>query len=153
MKTNENPLSFCYFSIEMVIECFFLRKISTCKHRSFVIIVILKTISAFSPIPDAELIFKKLQRKIVESIYQYWVNLINFEFSCKFLNNFFRYLFFTVPPTKIEIFNDQGFVTSNNVIGPYREGSSVNITCMSTGGKHLMKNELTIVVIQFFYEQ
>lgn len=50
------------------------------------------------------------------------------------INNFST-LLFTVPPTKLEIFDEQGFVASNNIIGPYREGSSVNITCMSTGGK------------------
>lgn len=43
-----------------------------------------------------------------------------------------------VPPTHLEILNDQGGVVSNSVIGPFKEFSSVNITCMSSGGKCLV---------------
>lgn len=45
---------------------------------------------------------------------------------------------FTVQPTHLEIFNDRGGVATNSVIGPYKEGSSVNVTCMSSGGKCLL---------------
>lgn len=47
---------------------------------------------------------------------------------------------FPVPPTHLEIVSDQGVVASNSVIGPYKEGSSVNITCMSGGGKCLVSS-------------
>ncbi|CRL06332.1 CLUMA_CG019078, isoform A [Clunio marinus] len=39
-----------------------------------------------------------------------------------------------VPPTHLEIFNERGTVATNSVVGPYKEGSTVNITCMSSGG-------------------
>ncbi|KAG5673612.1 hypothetical protein PVAND_003641 [Polypedilum vanderplanki] len=39
-----------------------------------------------------------------------------------------------VPPSHLVILNEHGSVVSNSVIGPYKEGSSVNITCMSSGG-------------------
>ncbi|XP_070490532.1 uncharacterized protein side-V [Chironomus tepperi] len=42
-----------------------------------------------------------------------------------------------VPPTHLEILNEHGSVVSNSVIGPYKEGSSVNITCISSGGMPL----------------
>lgn len=45
-----------------------------------------------------------------------------------------------MPPTHLEIVSDQGVVASNSVIGPYKEGSSVNITCMSGGGKCLVSS-------------
>lgn len=41
-----------------------------------------------------------------------------------------------MPPKNITIVSDEGNVVSNSVIGPYKEGSSVNVTCMSTGGKY-----------------
>lgn len=41
-----------------------------------------------------------------------------------------------VPPKNITIVSEEGNVVSNSVIGPYKEGSSVNVTCMSTGGKY-----------------
>ncbi|CAO1420449.1 unnamed protein product [Diamesa hyperborea] len=39
-----------------------------------------------------------------------------------------------VPPTQLLIVNDQGVAVTNTVIGPYKEGSNVNITCISSGG-------------------
>jgi hypothetical protein len=48
----------------------------------------------------------------------------------------FASLSFTVPPKNITIFGEEGAVVSNSVVGPYKEGSSVNVTCMSTGGKY-----------------
>ena len=49
------------------------------------------------------------------------------------LINEFPYL---VPPTQLLIVNDQGVAVTNTVIGPYKEGSSLNITCISSGGKY-----------------
>lgn len=41
-----------------------------------------------------------------------------------------------MPPTKLTIINSLGanVTTLDNIIGPYREGTNVNITCMSSGG-------------------
>lgn len=61
-------------------------------------------------------------------------------FNLKQISWHFSFLLFcdcSVPPTHLEIFSDQGSVLANSVIGPYKEGSSVNITCMSSGGKCL----------------
>jgi hypothetical protein len=44
----------------------------------------------------------------------------------------------SVQPTHLEILNDRGGVATNSVIGPYKEGASVNVTCMSSGGKCLV---------------
>ena len=41
-----------------------------------------------------------------------------------------------VPPRQLLIVNDQGVAVTNTVIGPYKEGSNVNITCISSGGKY-----------------
>lgn len=47
-------------------------------------------------------------------------------------------MYCSVPPSQLDIFSDQGILASNSVVGPYKEGSSVNITCMSSGGKCLL---------------
>lgn len=47
-------------------------------------------------------------------------------------------MYFSVPPSRIEIFSEHGIPASNSILGPYKEGSSVNITCMSSGGKCLV---------------
>lgn len=42
--------------------------------------------------------------------------------------------FFPVPPTKLTILDNDGAAVGDHTVGPYREGSSVNITCMTSGG-------------------
>lgn len=63
----------------------------------------------------------------------------------------FRPMTAAVPPTHLDIFNDLGSIVSNSAIGPYREGSSVNITCMSTGGKCLVSSELQMLGLTYNY--
>jgi hypothetical protein len=46
-------------------------------------------------------------------------------------------LFVTVPPERLIILDDKGTNILHNILGPYNEGSSVNITCIATGGKSL----------------
>lgn len=43
--------------------------------------------------------------------------------------------FFSVPPSKIIILDNLGAEIIDNILGPYSEGASINVTCMSTGGK------------------
>jgi hypothetical protein len=40
-----------------------------------------------------------------------------------------------VPPEKLIIMDDKGTNIPHHILGPYNEGSSVNITCIATGGK------------------
>lgn len=44
-------------------------------------------------------------------------------------------LFVTVPPERLIILDDKGTNIPHHILGPYNEGSSVNITCIATGGK------------------
>jgi neural cell adhesion molecule len=40
-----------------------------------------------------------------------------------------------VPPESVAILNENGVHAPHFILGPYNEGSSVNISCVSTGGK------------------
>lgn len=40
----------------------------------------------------------------------------------------------TVPPTQLVILDHLGATQVDGAIGPYREGTSVNISCLSSGG-------------------
>jgi hypothetical protein len=40
-----------------------------------------------------------------------------------------------VPPEKLIVMDDKGTNIPHHILGPYNEGSSVNITCIATGGK------------------
>jgi hypothetical protein len=42
-----------------------------------------------------------------------------------------------VPPEKLIIMDDKGTNIPHHILGPYNEGSSVNITCIATGGKSI----------------
>lgn len=44
---------------------------------------------------------------------------------------------FAVPPEKLLISDESGIHIPHYTIGPYNEGSSVNVTCVSTGGKSI----------------
>ncbi|XP_055603399.1 nephrin [Uranotaenia lowii] len=39
-----------------------------------------------------------------------------------------------VPPSRVTILDDQGAEVQNNVVGPYREHTDINLTCISSGG-------------------
>lgn len=44
-------------------------------------------------------------------------------------------LFHSVPPDNIVILNEIGVPIPHYILGPYNEGTDLNITCVSTGGK------------------
>lgn len=44
-------------------------------------------------------------------------------------------LFFSVPPEKLSILDEKGVHIPHYILGPYNEGTSINITCVATGGK------------------
>lgn len=39
-----------------------------------------------------------------------------------------------MPPESIAVLNDKGMQIPHYILGPYNEGSSINITCVATGG-------------------
>lgn len=48
-----------------------------------------------------------------------------------------KYIYFSVPAAKLLVLDDQGDHITNYILGPYNEGSAINITCVSIGGKYL----------------
>lgn len=45
-------------------------------------------------------------------------------------------LHISVPPDNIVILNEKGMQIPHYIIGPYNEGSSINITCVASGGEY-----------------
>lgn len=43
--------------------------------------------------------------------------------------------FVAVPPEQLSILDDHGMHIQDYILGPYNEGSSLNVTCVATGGK------------------
>jgi hypothetical protein len=53
-------------------------------------------------------------------------------------------LLVTVPPEGLIILDDTGTNIPHHILGPYNEGSSVNITCIATGGKEPVCHSLYV---------
>lgn len=58
-----------------------------------------------------------------------------------------------MPPTELIILDNQGATMTENTIGPYREGVSINVTCMSSGGIPVsnMQMKFHIAFSEFFF--
>lgn len=41
---------------------------------------------------------------------------------------------FTVPPDRVSVLNENGDHIPHYMLGPYKEGVTVDITCISSGG-------------------
>lgn len=69
---------------------------------------------------------------------KYWVNTI-YAIAAKIIMIWSFCIWiqnsFSVPPEKLLISDENGAHIPHYTIGPYNEGSSVNVTCVSTGGK------------------
>lgn len=95
--------------------------------------------------------FRSIKIKITESMLprkiqklkHYWICVVNYLFILYFI-------YITVPPEKLLISDESGVHIPHYTIGPYNEGSSVNVTCVSTGGKSLAYNPNQITHINFF---
>ena len=55
--------------------------------------------------------------------------------------------FITVPPEKLLILDERGTHIPHYILGPYNEGASVNITCVSTGGKYNLRTHYVLLCI------
>lgn len=65
------------------------------------------------------------------------------------------YNHFTVPPENVQILDEQDSHIAHYRLGPYNEGGSVNLTCISHGGKfiiiiHSCKYSIHFTFIKYF---
>ncbi|CAH1981463.1 unnamed protein product [Acanthoscelides obtectus] len=47
-----------------------------------------------------------------------------------------------IPPEKLSVLDESGAHIPDYVLGPYNEGSSINVTCVSTGGHMVARKRL-----------
>lgn len=53
------------------------------------------------------------------------------------LKSTFSFFFVSVPPESVIILDSKGVTIEDHTLGPYNEGSGINITCVAIGGKSL----------------
>lgn len=46
----------------------------------------------------------------------------------------FSLFYFTVPPDRLSVLNEKGDHIPHYILGPYKEGVTVDITCIASGG-------------------
>lgn len=51
------------------------------------------------------------------------------------LKSTFSFFFVSVPPESVIILDSKGVTIEDHTLGPYNEGSGINITCVAIGGK------------------
>lgn len=52
--------------------------------------------------------------------------------ACELMKHLISFL---VPPDSVSILNEKGVLIPHFIVGPYNEGTSLNLTCISIGGK------------------
>lgn len=50
------------------------------------------------------------------------------------LNLWILFYMFTVPPDRLSVLNEKGDHIPHYILGPYKEGVTVDITCIASGG-------------------
>lgn len=56
-------------------------------------------------------------------------------FETQYLSAAFVVLLLAVPPESVIILDSKGATIKDHTLGPYNEGSGINITCVAIGGK------------------
>ena len=65
---------------------------------------------------------------------EYLWYLINNNYLCLVLY-YYYYFYCIVPPETVLILDEKGDHIPHYILGPYNEGGSIDLTCVSTGGK------------------
>lgn len=77
----------------------------------------------------------KIQLSVIGKVSIFSLASLLVNLNCVF--PFFNFLFILplVPPENILILNEKGVHIPHYILGPYNEGATINITCVSTGGE------------------